>query len=158
MWVYVFVMLAIVVGGFIVLNRETDEQRQLYANLCPCFHTWLSLDARWNHLHIAAAQVANDLSWTTLSIICAVVGQLFGWFVGAPFLRVPLDEMYFDMLHRNSLYYGCIRGPQALVSVYVSTSSHAEKWCPTKARLRCQGPYYCTAVNSLTTQPTAAQQ
>jgi hypothetical protein len=138
---YLATFLVAVIGGFVQLNRESDDQLRLYAQLCPCFAAWRPLDVRWSLLKTSCAVVAYNLSWATLSAACAAVGGVLAWFFGYTYLRAPLDDYYFDQMIHNDAHHGCIQGPRALVPVYRRGAGEPdappEKWCPTRARLRC---------------------
>lgn len=136
---YLATFVVAVVGGFVQLNRETFDQRRLLSELCPCFSAWRSLDVRWALLKAACTAAAYNLSWATLSAACAAVGGVLGWFFGYTYLRVPLDEIYFDQAIHNNAHHGCVQGARALVPVYRrgSDDDRPEKWCPTRARVSC---------------------
>lgn len=138
---YFAAFLVTVIGGFVQLNRESDDQSRIFARLCPCFTVWQPLDVRWAFLGRTCAAVAYKLSWATLSAACSAVGGVLAWFFGYNYLRVPLDDYHFDQLIFNDAHFGCIQGPRALVPVYrwegAEPDAPPEKWCPARARRMC---------------------
>lgn len=146
---FVASLLAVAAAGLYRHNRDSDE---VYDDLCPCFHSYQPLDTRWFALRRAVSATGEELSWDIVSEIVSAVGRLFGWFVGRPFLRVPLDEGFYDRLRLNCQQFGCIGGARWLVDVAVPAAPAAEgaapvaedaapateKWCPTRARQSCK--------------------
>lgn len=143
--------LVAVIGGVVQLNRESDDQLRLYAQPCPCFTAWRSLDVRWSLLKTSCAVVAYNLSWATLSAACAAVGGVLAWFFGYTYLRVPLDDYHFDQMTHNDAPTGAsrARGPSSPFTAGAppSPTPRPKKWCP-----RGRG---CGAPRS--TGPTARQ-
>jgi len=146
---YFATFMVAVVMGLLQVNRETDDDIRRQAQYCPCYYAWRPLDMRWALLRATCAVVAWNLSWATLSAACAAVGGVFGWFFGYPFIRVPLDEAYFDQASYNDAHHGCVQGARALVPVYrrggADPDAPPEKWCPTRARLQCATVHWAAA-------------
>ncbi len=136
-------------AGLYELNRPTAARRRWYDGLCPCAKRAPPLGERWGRLVAEAGRLWRDPSPWQLSRCCAAAGALLAWPAGAPFLRVPFDEDYYDQVYENQFYHGCTRGAAALVPVYEPgdltgggpAAARPEKMCAARAALECRTLY-----------------
>jgi len=140
---YILAFAVAAAGGLFQLNRKNEEQKHFESKLCPCFCKWKSLDDRWTFLHESCQKLSFELTWFNLSRACGAVGGVIGWIFGLPFLRVPLDVLYFDRMASNNAQHGCIQEPYVCTPVQIISPDNVmttvvEKWCPTRVHHQCE--------------------
>lgn len=131
---YLAIFIFITIGSFVQYNYDNNILDEY--QLCKCFTLWKSLDERWAFLIKSCTDISHNLSWLNLSTSCAAVGWVIGWFFNFNYLRVPLDDLYFNQIIHNNAHYDCIQGKKALIQSTINGIS-AQR-CPTEIKLIIQ--------------------
>lgn len=110
---------------FARLNWE-DADRSAY---CPCLRPAPGLRARWAMLRESVARMLEYPDPLSVSTCAYAFGCVAGFFAGRPYVRVPLDEYFYDSADANMYAHGCVQAASRLAK-----SEAGGRVCPGRAR------------------------